>query len=76
MASNHHPAGERANAGAIISRGLTRRFGETLAVAPLDGEMRRTFWCESEEARSRLTFATERCIVDRAKRAIVCLSAG
>ena len=33
-------------------------------------------WCESEEARSRLTFATERCIVDRAKHAIVSRSAG
>ena len=42
----------------------------------LDGEMRRIFWCGSEEARRRLTFATERRIIDRAKQVLASRSAG
>jgi len=34
----------------------------------LDGEMQRMYWCAAESAASRLTFDTERCIVERARR--------
>lgn len=33
----------------------------------LDGEMQRMYWCPIEEAPARLTFETERCVVDRAR---------
>ena len=34
---------------------------------PLDGEMERMYWCPIEQAAARLTFETERCVVDRAR---------
>jgi 8-oxo-dGTP pyrophosphatase MutT (NUDIX family) len=46
------------------------------AAGSLDGEMRRMYWCESEEAGDHLTFATERRIVERARQAIAKRSPG
>ena len=34
---------------------------------PLDGEMQRMYWCPIEQAAARLTFETERCVLDRAR---------
>ena len=34
---------------------------------PLDGEMERVFWCSPVEACSRLSFATERRVMERAR---------
>ena len=33
----------------------------------LDGEMERMYWCPIEQAATRLTFETERCVVDQAR---------
>lgn len=44
--------------------------------APLDGEMQRMYWCAAERAAARLTFETERRIVERAQRELTSRSAG